>query len=126
MTNYKRDVVIFGLLLIACALAAHAQSFGPYSLTGTQCAAVDVTQKGTAAFQVLGSWTGTIQPKVAIAGQPAVSMQTTPASSTTAQATVVANGAYYSPVSGYSTFLVCGASITGTATIYVNLSSAAH
>lgn len=127
MTNYKRDVLIFGLLLIACALGAHGQSFGPYSLTGSQCASVSVDSKATVALQITGAtWSGTIQPKVSIAGQTAVNLNATPVASTTVQASITANGAYVSSVSGYTTFTLCGASITNTATVYINLSTASH
>jgi hypothetical protein len=126
MKNSARHALVFGLILLACAMFAHGQSFGPYSLTGTQCAAVRVTQRGTATYQVTGSWSGTIQPQVSVAEQPAVNAQATPANSTTAQATITANGAYFTGVSGYSTFLLCGNTITGTASVYLNISTAGH
>ena len=125
MKSATRHTLFFGILLLLCSLS-RAQSFGPFSLTASQCLTVDVGQKGTATYQVLGSWTGTIQPKVSVAGQPAVNGQTTPAASTTPQSTITGNGAFFTPVSGYSSFILCGATITNTATVYVNVSSAAR
>lgn len=124
-----RGTLFFSALLLVCSVIcadAEGQSLGPYSLTGTQCAAVSANSKATVAFQVLGSWTGTIQPQVSIAGQPVVNIPVSPSTSTTQQATVTANGAFWGSVSGYSTFLICGASITGTATVYINLSPLVH
>lgn len=124
--HYTRDILLFCSLIIFCALFAHGQSFGPYTITGTQCATVDATQKGTAAFQIIGTWSGTIQPAVAIAGQAAVSTSASPVLTFAPQANITANGAFYSNISGYSVFQVCGASVTGTATIYINVSSASR
>src|SRR5258707_6340045 len=121
-----RQSIFFGLLLFVCSLFAHGQSLGPYSLTGSQCAAVSVTQLGTATYQITGSWSGTIQPRISVAGQPAVNAQATPANSTTTQATITANGAYFSTVSGYSVFLLCGSTITRQAHLFINLSNPRH
>lgn len=124
-----RGTLFFSALLLLCSVIcsdAEGQSFGPYNLSGTQCLAVSANSRATATYQVLGSWTGTIQPQIAISGQAAVNGQATPANSTLPAATITANGAYFTSVSGYSTFLLCGASVTGTATIYLNLSTAAH
>lgn len=114
--------LIFVLSLLSAA--ASAQSFGPFQITGSQCASVVTTQRATATYQVLGSWTGTIQPKVSVLGQSPVNTQTTPVASSTAQSTVTANGAYFSRLSGYSSFSLCGNTVTNTATVYINVSSA--
>ncbi len=117
-----KNRVLFSLLLF-CASLTWGQSA---SLTGTQCFEIDTGGRATVAFQVLGSWSGTIQPQAAIQGQSAVNLQVTPVASSTPQATVTANGAYFVNVAGYSMFQVCGASITGTAIIYANLSKYTH
>ncbi len=111
------------LLLFVLPMSAAAQSS---SLTGTQCFLLDTGGRATVAFQVTGSWSGTMQPQAAIQGQSAVNLQVTPVASSTPQATVTANGAYFVNVAGYSMFQVCGASITGTAVIYANLSRFTH
>lgn len=121
--HYTRDVLIFCCLLFVCALFAHGQSYGPYSITGTACITVPVDSSATVAFQVIGAtWTGTIQPKVAMAGQSTASVQVTPAGGTTKQATILANGAYFTNVAGFSVFQLCGATVTNTATVFVNIS----
>ncbi len=114
------------LAVLLLSAASFGQSFGPYSLTGTGCASVSVNSRATAAFQVVGTWTGTIQPQASIAGQAAVNIPVSPSTSTTQAATVTANGAFYSNVSGYSFYTLCGASITGTAKVYINLSERVH
>lgn len=122
-----RRTLLAAALLFACSLiTAEAQQVGPISLSGTQCAAVSTTTRATVAFQIIGSWTGTIQPQASVAGQNAVNVPVTPSTSTTQQATVTANGAFWGSVSGYTTFLLCGASITGTATVYINTSERVH
>lgn len=114
------------LLLFLLSGIAAAQSQGSFSLTGSQCLSVSTLQKATATYQMTGTWSGTIQPKVSLAGQSAVNTRAVPVASTTPASTVTANGAYFTLVSGYSNFLLCGNTITGTAVIYVNLSEAAH
>lgn len=126
-SHHLRDAVFFSALLVVCALFAHGQSFGPYTITSTGCTnALDVSQKATVAFQVTGSWSGTIRPKLSIAGQALVNATVLPAASTMPAATLTANGGYISPVSGASSFSLCGATVTGTAKIYLNLSTAPH
>jgi hypothetical protein len=110
-------------LLLFFAAPLLAQSF---LLTGTGCTSVAVGQNATAAFQVTGSWSGTIQPKSAVAGQAAANSQVTPAASTTAQSTVTGNGAFTASVAGYSIFQLCGATVTGTAKVFLNLSRFIH
>lgn len=113
--------ILATLLFMTCA--ALGQSV---TITGTGCASVSVTGKTTIGWQPVGSWTGTIQPKVALAGQAAVNSTATPSTSTTSAATVTTNGGYYTNISGYDTFLVCGNTVTGTATIYYVLSAKVH
>lgn len=116
---------LLAVLVLSAALSVpcRAQSV---TLTGTGCASISVTSKATVAWQPTGSWTGTIQPKVAIAGQAAANTTATPSTSTTAAATVTANGGYTTSVSGYDTFIVCGNTVTGTAVIYYNSSERVH
>lgn len=123
-----KHAIIFGLILLGCSFVcsdASGQSFGPYSVTGTGCTPpVSLTQRGTATYYIEGTWSGTMQPKVAIT--KFVNARATPANSQTAQATITANGAYFTSLSSYSDFTLCGNTITGTAVIYLNLSTAAH
>ncbi len=118
-----KNRVLLSLFVLLCASISWGQSS---SLTSTQCFLIDTGSRATVAFQVTGSWSGTIQPQAAIQGQSAVNLQVTPVASSTPQATVTANGAYFVNVAGYSIFQVCGASITGTAIIYANTSKFTH
>jgi hypothetical protein len=123
MKNSVLHSLFFSVLLLLCASFAHGQSS---TLTGTQCFPIDTGGRATVALQVTGSWSGSIQPQAAIQGQSAVNLQVTPVASSTPQSTVTANGAYVVNVAGYSMFQVCGATITGTANIYANLSKFTH
>lgn len=124
--SFERNVLFFGTFLLLCACFAHGQSITPFTLTGTGCQSIPVDARATVGIYVSGSWSGTIQPQVTLAGQPPVNAQVKPSTSTTAQSTVTANGAYTAGVSGYSTFVVCGATITGTANVFVNVSPYIH
>jgi hypothetical protein len=118
----------FALLLLAgflasTPLASSQQSFGPYSLTSaSQCTSpIAVNSQATVGIYVAGTWTGTLQPKGSIQGQAAFNLPALTSSS--AQSTITANGAYLSAVAGDSTFLLCGATISsGTVTVYFNVS----
>src|ERR1700719_2627676 len=106
------------LTVLLCLASFVSAQNGP--VTGTTCTSISVDGKATVAFQVTGSWSGTIQPQAAVAGQAPANLQVTPSTSSTAQSTVTANGAYFTNVSGYSVFMLCGSTVTNTATIYLN------
>jgi len=117
------------LRLVLAILCLSALGFGQatsVTITGTQCASIAVTGRATVGWQPTGSWTGTIQPKVSLGGQPAGNGAATASTSTTAVATVTANGGYTSSVSGYDTFQFCGNTVTGTAIIYFVTSDKVH
>jgi len=109
------------ILLFLVALLCSAQTIGPLSITSTQCVSVSTDGQATVGFRVVGSWTGTIQPKGYIDGQTRFNLSVTPSTSSTAQSTVTANGAYFAGVSGYSGFSLFGATVTNTAKIYFNV-----
>jgi hypothetical protein len=125
-----KKIYFWGILLGTAALfvlmflaVARGQSIGPVAITSTQCAQIATNNKATAYVQVIGTWTGTLQPSAAIAGQAAANLQVTPSTSSTAQSTITANGAYAANVAGFSLFQVCGASVSsGTAKVFVNVS----
>jgi hypothetical protein len=114
------------ILLLAASCFAQDGPNRPLSLTGSQCGSVSVEGKATVAVLVSGSWSGTIQPEVALGGQAAVNTQVTPSTSTTPQATITANGAYTTSTAGFTVFLVCGNTITGTAKVFINVARPAH
>ena len=118
----KRVVLIF----FGCSLL-FAQSIGPISITSTQCATIPTNQRATVYMQVIGTWTGTLQPQALINGQPPFNVQVTPAATSTPQDTITADGAYYARVAGYSAFTLCGNTVgSGTAIVYLNASQAPH
>jgi hypothetical protein len=117
----------FWFVLIACfALGPpllRAQAVVTGTITGSQCVQIDVTGKGMASISVTNSasgsaWSGTIQPQVAIGGDPAQNTSVYPTGSSTAQSTITANNVYQSvSVSGATLFQVCGNTVTNTANI---------
>jgi hypothetical protein len=113
-------------LLVFCSLPIFAQTVGPFAITSNQCAPIGVSLfSSVVGIQVTGTWSGTLQPQAAIQGQAAFNVQVTPSTSTTAQATITANGAYFALVAGYSNLLICGNTVTsGTANVWLNLSQA--
>lgn len=119
----------FLFILFACSIGppAIAQTFGPFVISSSTspCAAVDVgTQNSTVGITVSGTFSMTLQPSAAVAGQSAANVQVTPSTSTTAQNTITATGLYKAEVAGYQYFQVCVSSyVSGTATIYLRLSN---
>lgn len=115
------------LLLLLClgigppALLAQLPA-SPFSgtITASGCITVPVGNKGTVTFQVTGSWSGTIQPEGIIDGNPAFNVQVNPFQSSTPQSTVTANNVYTLNVAGLDKFLLCGATVTNTATVKGN------
>lgn len=103
--------------------------FGPFTFTGTSCLPeANVEGQSQIAMTISGTWTGTIQPKVAVRGQAAANTQVVPSTSSTAASTITANGIYTSTVAGYTTFSLCGSTVSGgsaTVTFSVTQRSAA-
>lgn len=117
MKMHIRHGTLLALLLFPLFSLAQVTS-GPLSLTGTGCVQVSVDAQAQVAMNISGSWSGTIQPEAAIAGQSAANVQVTPSTSSTAASTITASGLYTATVAGYQTFLLCGNTVTGTATVY--------
>lgn len=125
------------LLLIAIALAtslaaspAWAQSLAKtFTLNAAnQCARIGVTNLPTVGISVSGTFSMTLQPEVAIAGQTTPQdSQVTPSTSQTAQSTITSAGNYAAPVAGYDNFYLCVSSYSsGTATVLLNPSAAVN
>lgn len=115
---------LFAGLALGLAPPSFSQT-APQTITGTGCTApIDVSKQATIGIYIgPSSWSGTIQPEVSIAGQAPVDVQVTPSTSSTAQSTITGNGVFTATVSGYSVFLLCGNTVTGTATVYFNVST---
>lgn len=89
-----------------------------------QCATIAVAGLATVGIELTGTWSATLQPQVAIAGQAAQNTQVTPSTSTTPQSTISSNGVYYANVAGASTFSICITSyVSGTANVYYQANS---
>ena len=117
-------LVWLGLFLASGASAQTSITTTSSSTSGCATIVTD-TDKSTVGVQVTGTWTGTLQPQVAIQGQAAVNTAVTPTGSSTTQTTITANGLYTASVAGTSTFQVCGPTGTGTAVVWLNVSKAA-
>lgn len=117
-------LVWLGLFLASGAWAQTSITTSSSATSGCATITTD-TDKSTVGIQVTGTWTGTLQPQVAIQGQAAVNTQVTPTGSSTPQSTITANGLFTASVAGTSTFQICGPTGTGTALVWLNVSKAA-
>jgi hypothetical protein len=120
-----KSIVRLAFACLVLSAFAPAQSIGPKKITSTECVEIGALSEATVSISVGGTWTGTLQPEATIQGQAAFNVTVTPAASTTAQATITANGAYRVSVAGYSTFQLCGSTVaSGTAVVYLNATDA--
>jgi hypothetical protein len=90
------------------------------------CVSIRAQNNSTVGIIVSGTWSGTFTPNVQIStvsGAPTVAKKVVPVDSTTAQATVTANGGYRADVSGFALFNFCstGTWTSGTATVTLNV-----
>lgn len=108
---------------------------GPFTINASTspCATIAVPQQSTVGISVTGTFSATLQPKVAMTGRDGSTAgapqntQVTPTTSSTAQSTITTAGMYKSAVGGFDTFLVCVSSYaSGTATIYLNTTTAVN
>jgi hypothetical protein len=120
---------LLGLLSLLVASGAVAQTGtqtgNSGTITSTQCVSIDTTQRSTVGIHVEGTWTGTLQPSVTVAGSSTKdNIQVTPATSSSPQSTITANGFYQVRIAGASTFYLCGNTVaSGTASISLGSSS---
>lgn len=117
-----KKLLLFFLLVSAFARAQTLSG----TITASGCLTANVTGYGMVGIVVTNSgtaWTGTIQPQVIVGSDPngtAGNVQVTPYSSSTAQATITANGSYTANVVGATFFQVCGNTVTNIAAITLN------
>jgi hypothetical protein len=114
--------LLLAVLAIAVSPPLFAQNSG--NITSNQSVCIGVSaEHSTVAVQVTGTWTGTLQPQVAVQGQAATNSQVVPSTSTTPASTITGNGVYYANVGGLSQFCILGNTVaSGTAVIYLNVS----
>lgn len=116
----KLKILLLGLL--AASGWAQVQPV-TFSVTATaQCGAIRASNNSTVGIIVSGTWSGTLTPNVQIstaASAPTVAKKVVPVDSTTAQATITANGGYRADVAGFTQFNVCstGTWTSGTAVV---------
>lgn len=110
------------LLVFLLAGLARAQTSSS-TITASTCMQINVYGKGSVGINVKNSgtaWSGTIQPQVIIDADPngtTGNATVTPSTSSTAQATITANGTYYASVAGANYFQLCGNTVTNIAAI---------
>jgi hypothetical protein len=114
--------LLLAVLAIAVSPPLFAQNSG--NITSNQSVCIGVSaEHSTVGVQVTGTWTGTLQPQVAIQGQALTSAQVVPSNSTSAVSTITANGVYYANVGAASQFCILGNTVaSGTAVIFLNVS----
>lgn len=111
--------------LILLVYISEAQTVGPISITSAQCAFITPGENATVYVQVVGTWTGTLQPKAWITSNTPFNLPVVRSTSTVPQNTITVNGGYSTNVAGFTTFAVCGNTVaSGTAKVYLNLGSA--
>jgi hypothetical protein len=127
MHTMKRIIACWLVLAVAAfgqTATAPAQTQIVRTLTGTACITIPIANFGTAVIGVANSgtaWSGTIQPELQVAANTAVNTTVTPDGSTTAQSTITANGSYTAIIAGHDNLLLCGNTVTNTASVTVNL-----
>lgn len=114
----RHGTLITVLFALLTPLTLAQTRTGPLTITGGECKPVSVDGQSQIAINISGSWSGTIQPKASIAGQPSANVQVVPSTSTTPASTITANGLYTATVAGFQSFQLCGNTVTGTATVY--------
>jgi hypothetical protein len=114
---------IYILLLYAAPMLAQSVSGTiPSTGGGTACVSVSTDTQGVVGISVTGTWSGTLQPQVAIGNDAAANVQVTPSTSSTAQNTITANGVFTAAVSGSTQFYLCGNTVaSGTANVKLNV-----
>lgn len=116
-------------LLVLFAFPAFAQRAGPFIINSSTspCATIGIAsdRSSTVTIDVSGTFSATLQPSVAMAGQAAHNVQVTPTTSQTPQSTITAAGGFQAlQISGWELFQVCVTSyVSGTATIYLSIST---
>jgi len=121
-----------GLLLASalavCRVEAQTQPVTQNVTATAQCVSIRASGYSTVGIIVSGTWSGTFTPNLQISNvtsAPTVAKKVVPVDSTTAQATVTANGGYRADVAGFALFNFCstGTWTSGTATVTLNVAT---
>lgn len=112
-------------IILAIAALAQNQPVTGNITTATagagNCVSVRAQNNSSVGIIVSGTWTGTLTPNVQIStasSAPTIAKKVVPVDSSTAQATIAANGGFIANIGGFTTFNVCATAWTsGTATV---------
>lgn len=113
-------------LLCWCVIAipCFAQRSGPFTLSAlNQCAPITTSaiNSATVGMEVVGTWSGILQPQVSISKQTPFSTTVTPVGSISSQSSISGNGIYLTSATGVDQFQLCMSSYSsGSATVYLN------
>jgi trimeric autotransporter adhesin len=120
----KQRKWLLQLAVVALAAAAAAQTQPVTQTVAATAVCVSIRAQNNSAVGIIvsGTWSGTFTPNVQIStvsGAPTVAKKVVPVDSTTAQATVIANGGYLANIAGFGLFNFCstGTWTSGTATV---------
>lgn len=105
-------------LLCLLGSVGWAQNSITGTVTGTSCLPINVSNRGVVGINVKGTWSGTLQAKVQVNAQGYNNLPTNITGGS--GSTITGSGAFQAGVSGYDQFELCGATVTGTATISMN------
>lgn len=94
------------------------------TVTGTGNVALSTQGCGVCAIQLSGSWSGTVNFQSSVDGTTWVAFLVEPAGGGTSVTTVSANGSWTGACAGYQQVRCLGATVTSTATVYLNASTA--
>jgi hypothetical protein len=123
----RKIFTLLALIGIGCTLALAQTQPVTQSITATaQCVSIRAQNNSALAVIVSGTWSGTLTPNVQIStasGAPTIAKKVVPVDSTTAQATITANGGYLANVAGFTQFNVCSTGTWTSGTAIVTLYS---
>ena len=96
-------------------IAPPAQSTASGTITGTQCVLLDDYIPGLVQIAVSGSWSGMIQPLLYL--DPVRNSTVFPVGVTQPQGRIIGNGTYTTTLTAPTVLQMCGASVSGSATV---------
>lgn len=115
------------LMIAALSVLAHGQTA---PITGNittasagpgNCVSIRAQNNSAVGIIVSGTWSGTLTPNIQIStasGAPTIAKKVLPVDSSTAQATITANGGYLANVGGFTQFNLCATAFSsGTAIV---------
>lgn len=115
------------LMIAALSVLAHGQTapitgnITTASAGAGNCVSIRAQNNSAVGIIVSGTWSGTLTPNIQIStasGAPTIAKKVLPVDSSTAQATITANGGYLANVGGFTQFNLCATAFSsGTAVV---------